>query len=289
MAARATWSGAIVFGGFPIHIEAYSLLKSASADSFKGLCPCHHEPISQVKTCATTGDVIPFDQIVKGATRGRGKAATYHPLEQEVIDAIGQGAGEKSASLEILRLPLANTVPWTLATGRYRIVPDSDVAGSAGPVEILWNGLVASERALISKWSKRAGSKPVLMAMKADVYGLTAIDMPFASDLNVVPEHKFTENAQAQAMFEQFVQVQGIKTDDFEHSGFADEYGERRKDLIAQAIAGDKIEVTAPTAPQAAVPDLMAAMQAALSNATPPTKAKAKAKSKAKPKAKAVA
>lgn len=287
MAARASWSGAITFGGFPIHVEAYSLLKSASADSFKGLCPCHHEPISQVKTCATTGDVIPNDQLVKGAMQGRGKAATYHPLAPEVIEAIGAGSGERSAALEILRLPLANTVPWTLATGRYRIVPDSDVAGSAGPVEILWNGLMASERALISEWSKRAGSKPVLMAMKADVYGLTAIDLPYASDLNAgVPEHQFTENTQAQAMFEQFVAVQGINTDAFAHGAFTDEYGERRKDLIAQAIAGEKIEV-APTAPQAAVPDLMAAMQAALANATPPSKAKSKPK--AKPKAKATA
>lgn len=286
MAARAAWSGAITFGGFPIHVEAYSLLKSASADSFKGLCPCHHEPITQVKRCATTDDVIANDMIVKGAVVGRGKSATYHPLTAEVVDAIAAGAGERSSALEILALPPAVSVPFHLATGRYRIVPDKDVAGSEGPVGILWNGLMASERALISTWSKRAGSKPVPMAMRADIYGLTAVDLPFVTDLNDgVPEHKFEANEQAQAMFEQFASMQGYSTDEFSHVALVDEYAERRADLIAKAIAGEKFEPSeVATQAVAAVPDLMAAMQAALSNATPPAKAK-KPKPKAKVKA----
>lgn len=283
MAARAAWSGAITFGGFPIHVQAFSLLKSASADSFKGLCPCHHQPIVQLKHCATTNDVISADDLVKGATQGRGKSATYHPLTPEVVDAIAAGAGERSSALEILKLPPVASVPFHLATGRYRIVPDKDVAGSEGPVGILWNGLMASERALISMWSKRAGAKPVPMAMRADIYGLTAVDLPFASDLNGdVPEHKFEANDQAQAMFEQFVAVQGYSTDEFAHASLTDEYSQRRAELVAQAIAGETIEVATPAPAAQAVPDLMAAMQAALANATPPAKAKAAKKSKAK-------
>lgn len=283
MASRAAWTGAITFGGFPINVEAHSLLKSSTAESFKGLCPCHHEPITQLKTCATTGDPVAHQDVVKGAVRGRGKAATYYPLASEVIDAIAEGAGERSTVIEIESLPPTASVPFHLATGRYRIVPDPDVPGSAGPVEILWNGLTASERCIMSRWSKRAGSKPVLMAMRADVYGLTAIDLPFASDLKAdVPEHKFDENPQAQAMFEQFASIQGYSTDDFAHGSFVDEYGKRRAELIEKALAGETIETTAPAAALAAVPDLMAAMQTALATAKPPAKTKAKAKAKPK-------
>jgi non-homologous end joining protein Ku len=287
MASRAAWTGAITFGGFPINIEAHTLLKSKAGDSFTNLCPCHHAKISQVRTCTVTGDEVHFEDLVKGVTQGRGKNATYVPLQPEVIEAIGEGVGERSAVLEIEELPPAASVPFYLATGRYRIIPDPDVPGSAGPVEILWNGLIASDRALISRWSKRAGSKPVPMAMRADVYGLTAVDLPFVTDLKAdAPEHKFTENAQAQAMFEQFATIQGYRTDDFVHANLVDDYAARKAELIAKAVAGEAIPVSAPAAAaQAAVPDLMAAMQAAMETAQAPAAKKPKAKAKSKTKA----
>lgn len=277
MAARAAWAGAITFGVFPINVVAFSLLNSPSAESFKGLCSCHHAPVTMPKRCSVDDTVLTPDQIVKGVTQGRGKNATYVPLPTDAVQALT--AAESSQALEILRMPKADGVPWHLATGRYRLVPDPKVAGSEGPCTVLWNGLYASGRAIISEWSKRAGTRPVLCAVRADEYGLTAIDLPYATSLKVdAPEHRFEANEQAQQMFETFVGTLGINTDDFTHAAFTDTYAEKRAELVAKALAGEQIEVVAPAAPPAAAPDLMAAMAAALANAKPPAKGKGKAK-----------
>lgn len=280
MAARSAWKGAITLGGFPINVVAYSLLQSASAQSFKGLCACHQQPVVMPKRCSVDDTVLGADQILKGVEQGRGKAKSYVALPQDAVDALT--AAEATDALEIMRLPKVDSVPWTLATGRYRLVPDPDVAGSNGPVEILWNGLIASERAVISEWQKRANSRTQLVAIKADVYGLTAVDLPYATALKIdAPEHKFEPNEKAQQMFEMFVEAQGYDTADFTHTAFPDSYSERRAKLIALAVAGDPIPVSEVESAPAAVPDLMAAMEAALSNAKPPKKKSAKPKAKA--------
>ena len=275
MAPRSAWSGAITLGGFPINVVAYSLLNSPSADSFKNLCACHHEPIVMPKRCKIDDKPLADSDMVKGIARGRGKNATFVPVPAEAVEALTDA--ERTKTLEILRLPKVASVKWHLATGRYRLVPDPDVPGSEGPTGILWNGLLASERAVISEWAKRAGSRPVLCAIRADEYGLTAIDLPYASSLKVdAPEHKFEVNEQAQQMFEMFVQQLGISTDDFAHAAFEDTYAQRRAELVEKALNGEVIEVEKAEVEATPAVDLMAAMSAALANAKPPAKPKAK-------------
>lgn len=283
MAARKAWSGAIMFAGFPVSVVAYSLLKSKTAESFTNLCECHHEKVVAPRRCPVEGGDLSPEQMVKGVAQGRGKDTKFIALDPAAVDSLNDA--ERSVALEIIRLPKADTVPWVLATGRYRLVPDPDVAGGDGPVGILWNGLIASERAVVTEWSKRAGSRPSLCAIRADVYGLTAVDLPYATDLKVdAPEHAFEVNEQAQQMFEQFVGVQKINTDAFAHEAFVDSYAERRKKLVAAAIAGEPAEVVATPRDAPAVPDLMAAMSAALDSAKPMAKPAGK-KSRAKAKA----
>lgn len=280
MAPRSAWDGAIILGGFPIAVSAYSLLNSPSAESFKGLCVCHQQPVTMPKRCAVDDTVLGPDQILKGVqTGGRGKTATYTALPPDAVAALTNA--ERSTTLEIAKLPGADTVPWHLATGRYALVPNDKVPGSDGPVGILWNGLLASGRALVSEWSKRAGSRPVLMALRASDDGLMAVDLPFASSLKVdVPRHPFEVNEQAQGMFDAFVAQIGYDTADFVHDEFEDTYKAKRDELVAKALAGETIDVQ-PVQAAPAVPDLMAAMQAALAGAQAPAK-KAPAKKKAK-------
>lgn len=276
-AATSAWAGALSLGGFNINLVAYSLLKSSSADSFKNLCACHEQPVVAPKRCSVDDTTLTEAQMLKGVARGRGKSATFVPVPADAVKQLA--AAERTQTLEILRLPKADGIPWHLATGRYRLVPDPDVAGSAQPVEILWNGLLASERAVVSEWSKRAGNRPVLCVIRADVYGLTAIDLPYASSLKVdAPEHAFTENEQAQKMFEAFATQLGLNTDAFSHEAFTDTYAERRAELVEKALNGEVIVPEAAPVEAAPTVDLMAAMQAALEGAKAPAKKPAKKK-----------
>lgn len=277
--ATPSWSGAIVLGGFSIHVRAWSLVNSPSGESFKGLCKCHQQPVVAPKRCAVDDTALDPEQILKGVQNGgRGKSATYAAIPPEAVAALTDA--ERSSALEIAKLPAADTVPWHLATGRYALVPDPEVAGSDGPVGILWNGLRGTNRALVSEWSKRAGSRPVLMALRAEADMLLAVDLPYATSLKVdLPAWTPEANEQAQGMFEAFVGTIGYDTGDFVHDEFVDTYKARRNELVAKALAGEAIEVQAVQAATPAVPDLMAAMEAALSQAKPtPKKSKSKSK-----------
>lgn len=272
---RSSWKGAIEFGGFPINVELYPLVQSRSAKSFKNLCECHDAPISAPKTCATTGDTLAPDQIRKGHEVD----GAFVVLPQEAVDQIG--AASKSATIQIARLPKLASVPLHLSIAHYRVVPDRKVAGAEQPVQIMWNGLRASDRAIITTLTLRAGSRDLLAAIHADEFGLTMTGLPFASELQETPEFKPVENEQAAQMFEQFAGVQGIEMLDFSHTAFESEYEARRAVAIEAAVAGNPIPVEKVAAPAVTVPDLMAAMTATLASA--PKKApKAKAKAKAK-------
>src|SRR5258708_2733247 len=97
--ARSTWAGAIDFGGFPISVKAYALLKSkTAAQSFKTLCPCHHEPITRLDTCGKDGTVIKTGtslEPVKGVEVSNGK---YQALPLEAVEQITDA--ERSIMLE---------------------------------------------------------------------------------------------------------------------------------------------------------------------------------------------
>lgn len=278
--ARSAWKGAVEFGGFPIHLVAYTLVKSKSAESLKTLCPCHQQPVTMPKVCAVDGTAVNTETCGKGVMAGK----SLHVLDADALDALAKA--DRTNVLSINSLPPRASVPLHLAQKHYRLVPDKDVPGSEGPANILWNGLRGNERVLIAEWTMRTGSRTELVAVTADTHGLTGVVLPYATDFNEVPEFAFTEDPAQAQMFDAFATQQGIPSDDFAHSAIVDEYGARRKEVIAKVVAGDPVEIAGAPASKPAVPDLMAAMQAAMSTVQPSAKPKAK-RAPAKPKAKA--
>lgn len=280
--ARPTWSGAVEFGGFLIHVSAYPLTKTTRGESFKTLCPCHGQPIQQARMCPVDWREVEYDDCVKGYEVAKGDV---RPVPAEAIEAIK--SMDKSESLAIEQLPLAANVPFHLALARYRIVPNEKVPGAEQPVQILWNGLYASGRTVVTEWVPRAGSADSILAVFADRHGLTGVALPYEAELRVdVPEFLPVENEQAAQMFEQFAAMQGIDMDDaFAHSRFESQYRARREKALEDVLAGKPVEVPQAKSTKPAAPDLLAAMSAAL-DAAPAAKKKPK---KAAPKAKAKA
>jgi DNA end-binding protein Ku len=274
MAARATWSGAITFAGFPINVRAYSAVKSRSSDSFKTLAPTDKLPVRQ-QLVDTNGDVVERADCAKGVEIAKGKFAELAPDAIEMIQS-----AERSVTLDVDRFAALESVPLHLATGTFRILPDSKVPGADGPVGILWNGLRKTRRALVTTWTPRAGSRDAILVIYAVEDGLVANTLPYEVELNELPAWAPEHNEQAASLFEQFVATQ-YSTDDFDLGAFESTYKARRDAAVQAALNGEVIEAPASAEPaKAAVPDLMAAMSAAVGDT--PKKAPAKPKAKAK-------
>lgn len=275
--ARPSWTGAITFAGFPINVRAYPLVKSRSAQSFKTLAP-NGLPVQQVLV-DSNGEPVERADTSKGVEVSKDKYAALDPAAVEMIQS-----AERSEFLDVIQFAPKSSVPLQLATGHFRLVPDEKVAGSAGPVNILWNGLTATERALVTEWVPRASSRDSLLVVHADIYGLTANTIPYVSELQDVPEWKPESDDKAQSTFQQFIEAQDYDLDDFAHAAHESNYEARRAAAIEAALKGEVIEApTAPTPDAQAAPDLMAAMAGALDKAKPSgKKAPAKKRTKAK-------
>jgi len=269
MAARAAWTGAITFAGFPIHVQAYNATKSKNGDSFKTVCPCHGQPIKQQLVCGVSGE-----QVERGST---GKAIevskTQHVrVPDETLDAIAQN--ESTGSVEVERFAPLASVPLALSQGSFRLAPNGKVPGSDQPVSILWNGLRATQRAaIIEGWTPRSSTAPAVLVVHADEDGLVGNVLPFVGDLQSAPGETPEVNEQAAAMFTQVIEA-SYSTESFDHGAYVNHYGERRARMLEQVIAGEPVTVSEDAPATTPVPDLMAAMNAAL-EAAPPTGKKA--------------
>lgn len=278
MAARTAWTGAINFGGFPIHLAAYNATTSKAADSFKSLCPCHHEPIRQIKTCAKSGAMIEEAQLEKGVEFSK----KLYVLDPDDVQNIKDRESTKELTIERFA-PLAS-IPMWLSDKVFRFTPDAKVPGSNGPANILWNGLAATERAaVVDGWVQRTGSRPALLAIYADPDGdLIGVTLPYQTGLAETPKGGFESDAKAAAMFEAFVDSQGYTTAEFDHEAYVDMYRERRDEMIARTMKGEPLPAAAQPAPTSAGPDLMAAMQAAMGATGKPKAGKKPAAAKKK-------
>lgn len=277
MAERPAWTGSIIFAGFPIHLRAYPVVQSRAAGSFKSLCPCHQAPIKQHKVCATTGEIVNNDDLLKGVETSKN---TYAVLDAEAVEFIRHA--ESSETVEVERFAPRDSLPLTYAIGRWRLVPNDKIPGSEGPCGIFWNGLRATERAaVVPGFVPRAGSRDQLAVVVADVYGMDLLTLPFNAELKTPPEWAPQENEQAGEMFEAFVGQAGYVMDDFSWPQYESNYEARRNEAIEKALAGEVVTVSDAPAAAPAAPDLMAAMQAALATA-PKAKAKPAPKKKAK-------
>lgn len=278
MADRPTWTGAVIFAGFPIYLRAFQLVQSRAAGSFKSLCPCHQVPIKQHKVCAHTLEVVDTADLLKGIETSKD---AYRVLDPAAVDFIR--ANEANDTVEVERFAPVDSLPLTYALGRYRLVPNAKMPGSEGPAGIFWNGLRATERAaVVPGFVPRSGSRDQLAVITADVYGLDLLWLPYHAELKTPPEWAPDENEQAGEMFEAFAEQAGYTMDDFSWPQYESSYEKRRNEAIATATSGAPLPAADDDEKPAPVPDLMAAMQAALGSAKPKAKPKAKPRAKAK-------
>lgn len=255
--ARSSWAGAIVFAGFPIEVTAYNLLKSKSSDSFKTLCDCHKQPIRAPKVCATSGGEVPADKQLKGVQ--------VAPDQFIVVDTtMMEAAAGRSATIEPSYFAPVATITPHLATGVYRLNPGAPA--HAKSVAVLWATLHKLGLAMVADdWTTRSGSRDTLVAIYATTDGLTANTLPFTTDLSDAPAFDApTDQVQdaETAMFTSAIDTL-YKRRDFDRSAHASAFNARRAAAVEAAMAGQPVQAVAAAAP-AAVPDLMAALQASL-------------------------
>lgn len=278
---RAIWSGAISFGLVNVPVKLYSAVQSKTV-RFHQLDVESGARVRQKRVSSTSGEEIPFEQIVKGYELSPDRYVVISPDELDALDPAASRTIEIEDFVNLEEIdPLYFDHPYYLAPA----------TGAAKPYRLLLDAMRESGKVGIARVVLR--SKQQLCALRAGADGVLVMSTMNYADEVVSPESLDELDAVTEVeikdrelkMAEQLIES---LSGEWEPARYTDEYRERVLDLIERKAAGEEIAVAPEAEEQAAVPDLMAALEASLeavraaSDDKPPKTTKAPKASKAK-------
>ena len=256
--ARPIWSGAISFGLVNVPVKLYSATSPKDV-RFHQLHAKDGVRIRQKRVSPTTGEEVPYDEIVKGYEISPGQYVTIAPDELENL------APKATKTIEIEEFVDLSDIDPVYYEQSYWLVPDKGAAKAYRLLETAMReaGKVAIGRVVLRTKQYLAALRPVDGALALSTM-LFADEVVPVDRLEGLPGEDVEAGARETAMARQL--VESLATD-FDPARFRDEYRERVLELIEQKAEG-KAVVSAPQAKEpAGVVDLMAALEASLAEA----------------------
>jgi len=278
---RSIWTGAISFGLVTVPVKLYSAVQRKSV-RFHQLNGKTGVRIQQKRVDPTTGDEVPYEEIVKGYEIAPDQYVLIEPGELEALDP------KKTKTIEISDFVDLDAIDPIFYDHPYYLAP---AAGGAKPYRLLHEAMTESRKVAIAKVVIRQKENLVaIRPMEGGVLGMST--MIFADE--VVPPDRIDDLPDDVETSKQEVDMAQMLIDslaaDFEPEKYQDTYREEVIALIERKAEGKEIAVQPAAEEEAApVPDLMAALKASLDAVQqdgkkkpekPPAKKKAPAKKK---------
>ena len=273
MAPQTAWKGAIEFKvkGFPVpvNVRLYGRVSSKRPEGFVLLSPAN-KPVAQMYI----EDGGKWKGTVSECARGVKVGKEVKPIDAATIESIGKT--ERSATVEPDSFAPMETIDLTLAKSSYYVVPEDDTA--ARSAQVIWNGLLTTELAYVTRIVMRAGSADQIIAIYADEGGLKAVGLPWEAEINDEPVCDWQRDDAVGEMFREVIEQGDYAVRPFDPAEHPSEHRERRAALLAQFLAGQTIQ--APTEPETAAegPDLLSLLTASVEEAKPKPRRKPRAK-----------
>lgn len=274
---RSIWSGAISFGLVNVPVKLYSAVSKKTV-RFHQLHGDTGVRIQQKRVDPSTGDEVSYEDIVKGYEIGKDRYVVITPDELESLDP------EKTRTIDIEDFVDESEIDPLYYDHPYYLAPDT---GAEKAYRLLVDAMKAAGKVAIARVVIR--NKENLVAIRPSAEGaLTMSTMNFADEVvaadsidAIAGDEDASKQKTTKRELDMAQQLIDSLTSDFDPTKYRDTYRERVLEMVEKKAAGEEIAVQ-PDAPEpAAVPDLMAALEASLEEAKGkerPTKRKAPAK-----------
>src|SRR5438270_4440012 len=253
---RAIWSGAISFGLVNVPVKLYSAT-SPKTVRFHQLSSKTGARIKQKRVDQSTGEEVPYEEIVKGYELSPERYVTIEPEELDALDV------KATKTIDIEEFVDLQEIDPLYYDHSYYLAP---TAGGAKAYRLLLDAMRESEKVGIGKVVLRSKQQLAALRPTGDVLTLTTMlwgDEVLSPDrmdeLESVSEAEAT--ARELKMAEQLIASLSAQ---FEPDKFHDEYRERVLDLIERKAAGETIAIQPQAEEPTPAPDLMAALEASL-------------------------
>jgi DNA end-binding protein Ku len=256
--ARSIWRGAISFGLVNVPVKLYSAVSKKNVQ-FNQLHEKDDARIRMKRFCVEEDVEVPYEEIVKGYEISPGRYVVITPEELEALDP------KKTRSIDIEDFVDLDEIDPLFYEHPYYLAPDT---GAGKPYKLLLEALKTTNKVAIARVVIR--SKEYLTAIRPAGDVLTMETMLFhdelidPNDIDELPDEDVAATEREVDMARQL--IESLSTD-FEPEKYRDEYRDRVLDLIERKAEGQEIAVAAEPEAPAAVPDLMAALEASLAAA----------------------
>jgi DNA end-binding protein Ku len=251
---RAIWSGAISFGLVNVPVKLFSAT-SPKTVRFNQLNSQTGARIRQKRVDASTGDEVPYENIVKGYELAPDRYVLVEPEELEALDP------KVTHTIDVEAFVNLEEIDPIFYDSTYYLAP---ATGGARPYRLLLEALEAENKVAIAKVVLR--SKQQLCALRPIGEVLTLSTMLWGDEVNSPSDLDGLDAAEpaSEKELKMARQLIGMQAASFDPKDYKDEYRERVLQLIEQKANGE--EITPPPAEEAdkPVPDLMAALEASL-------------------------
>jgi DNA end-binding protein Ku len=256
--ARSIWTGAISFGLVTVPVKLYSAV-SRKTVRFNQLHATTGVRIQQKRVDPSTGDEVPYDEIVKGYEIAPDRYVLISNEELEALDP------KKTRTIEIEDFVDLDEIDPIFYDHPYYLAPGP---GGAKPYRLLLEAMRETRKVAVARVVIRQKESLVaIRPMEGDVLGMTT--MIFADEI-VDPERideleaarEADANDRELAIAKQLVEsLAGA----WEPDRYRDAYRAQVLELIERKAAGEEV-ATQPAVEEVAapVPDLMSALKASL-------------------------
>ncbi len=255
--ARSIWSGSISFGLVNVPVKLYTAV-SRKTVHFHQLHDADQSRIRQKRVCESDGEEVPYEHIVKGYEVSPDRYVVIEPAELEALDP------KKTKTIEIEQFVDLAEIDPILYDQPYYVVP---ATGAAKAYRLMLDAMRDSGRVGIARVVLRQKEHLVALRPKGEV--LLMETLVFADE--IVPPETLDEVAASTdaevtdrelSVARQLIEM---LSGSFEAEQYRDEYREAVLAMIEAKVAGEQITLApAAAAEPAAVPDLMAALQASV-------------------------
>ena len=251
---RPIWSGAISFGLVNVPVKLFSATSPKDV-RFHQIDAKTNARVRQKRVSATTGEEVPYEDIVKGYELRPDTYVTITPEELESLEP------KATKSIDIEDFVDLDQIDPIFFERPYYLVPDK---GGAKAYALLRAAMQETNKVGIARVVLR--TKQYLAAIRAKDDVLVLETMLFPDEVNPtedleLPGDEVEVSPREEKMARQLIDS---LTTEFEPEKYHDEYREKVLALIEQKAAGQEIVVEEPTEEPTKVVDLMAALEASL-------------------------
>jgi DNA end-binding protein Ku len=254
--ARAIWSGAISFGLVNVPVKLYSAT-SPKTVRFHQLSSKTGARIRQKRVDETTGEEVPYEEIVKGYEITPDRYVLVDPDELEALDP------KVTRTIDIEEFVDLVEIDPIYYDHSYYLAP---TAGGAKAYRLLLDamadaGKVGIGRVVLRTKQQLCALRPTgqVLSLTTMLYGDEVLAPDRLDELDAIADAEASDRELRMA--EQLIDSLSAE---FEPTRYHDEYRERVLELIQRKAAGEEITVQPQAAEPAAAPDLMAALEASL-------------------------